>query len=369
MIRNILTFLLTLSLPVSSNSADSLPANINNDIVASALPVYSPRFDRSKPIVAIVGENTYTELTDYIIPYGILSESKVADVFALATQDGALQMFPALRLQPQTTTSKFDLKFPRGADYVIVPAVHHSDDPDLIKWIVEQASKGSTIIGVCDGVLVLANAGLLVDHKAVGHWYSLDNLKDEFPRTEWVKNTRYIADKKIVTTTGVTASIPVSLALVEAISGTKRANEVGQALGIDDWGVKHQSDEFKLSAKHLWVAASNWLAFWSKEKIGIPIAEGINEVTLALTADSYSRTYRSQAYSISESSLGVVSKHGLTILPDNIQAKPSFSHIIELRDDIKAGLILDVVLTDIKARYGVDTARFVALQLEYSAKL
>ncbi len=369
MIRNILIVILSLSLPVISNFAYSLPAKVDSDIVTSVFPVYSPRFDRKKPIVAIVGENTYTELTDYIIPYGILSESKVADVFALATQDGALQMFPALRLQPQTTISIFDLKFPKGADYVVVPAVHHSDDPDLINWIIEQSNKGSTIIGVCDGVLVLANAGLLVDHKAVGHWYSMGNLKDEFPRTEWVKNTRYIADRKIVTTTGVTASIPVSLALVEAISGTKRANEVAQNLGIDDWGVKHQSDEFKLSAKHLWVAASNWLAFWSKENIGIPIAEGVNEVTLALTADSYSRTYRSQAFSISESPSGVVSKHGLTILPDDFQAKTSFSHIIELRDDIKAGSILDSVLTDIKARYGVETARFVALQLEYSARL
>lgn len=362
-------FILLLSLSVSGSYADIIPFKNNSEISPPALPAYVSRFNRKKPIVAVVGENTYTELTDYIIPYGILSDSDVADVFALATQEGVLQMFPALRLQPQATISNFDLKFPKGADYIIVPAVHYSDDPDLIKWVIEQSKKGATIVGVCDGVRVLANAGLLDDHKAVGHWYSFSKLKNKFPKTEWVENTRYIADKKIITTTGVTASIPVSIALIEAISGAKKANQVAQGLGIDNWGVNHQSDDFKLSVKHIWVAASNWLAFWSKEKIGISIEAGIDEVVLALTADSYSRTYRSRAYSFSKTPSGVVGKRGLTILPDDFQDGSSFSRVVELRDDIKVGSILDVVLRDIKLLYGLGTAKFVALQLEYTAKL
>ncbi len=32
---------------------------------------------------AIVGENQFTELTDYVVPYGVLSASGVADVQAL----------------------------------------------------------------------------------------------------------------------------------------------------------------------------------------------------------------------------------------------------------------------------------------------
>jgi putative intracellular protease/amidase len=366
-IRSILLIVVSLSLAVSVSYANSTA--INSGGIAPLLPAYSSRFDRQKPIIAVVGENTFTELTDYVVPYGILSEANVADVFALATQDGALQMFPALRLQPQATVSKFDVQFPNGADYVIVPAVHHSDDPDLIKWILEQSNKGATIVGVCDGVRVLANAGLLHEHKAVGHWYSFDKLADEFPTTDWVKNTRYIADKKIVTTTGVTASIPVSIALIEAIAGTEKANDVAQGLGIDYWGTEHKSNKFKLNAKHIWVAASNWLSFWSKEKIAIPITDGVDEVTLALMADSYSRTYRSKALALSKTQSEVVSKHGLTILIDEGQDETSFSRVIELEDNIKAGDILDTTLKDIERLYGLGTAKFVALQLEYEAKL
>ena len=357
------------AMPVGGISGASASETAGSEIATPALPAYSPRFDRAQPVIAVVGENTFTELTDYVVPFGILSEANVADVYALATQGGALQMFPALRLQPQATTSDFDVKFPEGADYVIVPAVHHADDPDLIKWIVEQSGKGSTIIGVCDGVRVLANAGLLSGHKAVGHWYSFDGLADKFPETDWLKNTRYVADKKIVTTTGVTASIPVSIALIEAIAGTGKADAVAHSLGIDNWGIEHQSDKFKLNARHIWVAAANWLAFWSKEKIGIPIEQGVDEVTLALTADAYSRTYRSKAFSLSNAEAGVKTKHGLRILPDKSFEPGSLSRVIELEDDAEAGSVLDTVLGDIKLLYGMGTAKWVALQLEYAAEL
>ena len=40
------------------------------------------------------------------------------------------------------------------ADYVIVPAAHHSDDSKPLAWVAAQADKGATIVDVCDGVWV-----------------------------------------------------------------------------------------------------------------------------------------------------------------------------------------------------------------------
>ncbi len=91
--------------------------------------------------------------------------------------------------------------------------------PKLIAWVAAQARKGATVVGVCDGVWVLARAGLLEGREATGHWYSFDDLRKAYPKTQWLRNKRYVADGKVVTTTGVTATIPVSFALVEAIEG------------------------------------------------------------------------------------------------------------------------------------------------------
>jgi len=332
----------------------------------SSLPAYTPRFNRTQPVIAVVAENTFTELTDYVIPYGILSESGVAQVQAIATQPGPIQMFPALGLEPQATVAEFDAQFPEGADYVVVPAVMRQQDPALLAYVRCQANQGATIVGICDGAWVLANAGLLEGRKATGHWFSFKKLAKQFPQTEWQRDTRYVADGNVITTTGVTASIPICIALVEAISGHEQAASLAQNLGVQDWSSQHQSQQFQLSAKHLWTALTNKLAFWSHQEIGIPIDTGVDEVALALVADAYSRTYRSQALALAASNQPVVSQRGLAIRPDRVQsAAQRVDHTLELQSDRPPVALFEMALQEIKQRYGSATAAFVALQLEY----
>ena len=335
----------------------------------SGIPAYTPRFNRPKPVIAVVGENSFTELTDYIIPYGVLSESGAAQVLALATKEGPIRMFPALRIEPQATVVEFDSQFPEGADYVIVPAVVRTKDPALLEWVTKQAEKGATIIGVCDGVWVLANAGLLDGRKSVGHWFSFNSLERKFPETEWLRNTRYVADGNIITTTGVTASIPISVALVEAIAGRDRAASLARSMGVQNWGAEHQSEQFKLRAKHIFTAAANWLSFWSHEDIGIPIHNGVDEIALALVADTYSRTLRSKAFSLSPSDNPVTTQRGLTILPDRVQgSKKAVDRTVKLQSDLPPTSSLDMTLQEIEQLYGSGSAGFIVLQLEYPSR-
>jgi len=333
---------------------------------ASSLPAYAPRFNRPQPVIAILAENTFTELTDYVIPYGILSESGVAQVRAIAMQTGPIRLFPGLSLEPQATVAEFDAQFPEGADYVVVPAVMRQKDPAFLAWVCSQANKGASIVGICDGAWVLANAGLLDERKATGHWFSYPKLAKQFPKTAWQRDTRYVADGNVITTTGVTASIPVCIALVAAIAGQERAATLAQRLGVQDWSSQHQSQQFQLRAQHIWTALTNKLAFWSHQDIGIAINAGVDEVALALVADAYSRTYRSKAYSLAASDQPVISKRGLMILPDRVQsADQSAENIIQLQSDRPPITLFDLALQEIKQRYGSDTAAFVALQLEY----
>ena len=44
---------------------------------------------RQRPLIAIIGINDATEVTDYLMPYGILRRADVADVVVLATGAGA----------------------------------------------------------------------------------------------------------------------------------------------------------------------------------------------------------------------------------------------------------------------------------------
>jgi hypothetical protein len=93
----------------------------------------------------------------------------------------------------------------------------------------------------------------------------------------------------------------------------------------------------------------------------------MSEVALALTADAYSRTYRSKAVSISSSAAEVRTRGGLLILPDRLTGSPKTPNcILNPLDDTKPVVALDAALRDIADTYGRATAAFVALQLEYA---
>src|SRR5258706_6998807 len=270
---------------------------------------------RARPLVAVLANNGGTETTDFIVPYGVLRASDAADVFAVALRDEPVTLMPALRIRPQLDVAKFDAEYPEGADYVIVPAMHDSDDPEILAWLSAQAKSGATIVGICDGAWVLGAAGLLDGRSATSHWFSVARLQKAFPGMTWAADRRYVADRGVVTTTGVSASIPLSLTLVEAIAGRERAEQLAREFGVPSFGPGHLSREFALDRPALWTAAKNALAFWSHDVLDVPLTAGVDEVALALTADGRSRTYQSSVRAVSPAREGV-SRNGLTFLAD-----------------------------------------------------
>lgn len=338
------------------------PAAIDPGEQARTIAALAPR--RERPVVAVVGDNAGSEVTDYVIPYAVLTQSAVADVYALATGPGPLKMFPALTIEPQATTAEFDARVPEGADYVFVPALHRADSPAVVAWIREQRAKGATIVGVCVGAMTVAAAGLVDGHAGTTHWHSLGDLRERHPTVRWARDRRYVADRGVVTTTGISASIPVSLAVVEAIAGRARAAAVAESLGVASWGAAHDSDAFGLDRRGVATVVRNRGAFWRYETLALPVASGVDEIALALTADPYSRTYRSRAVTVARDEGPVVTKRGLKVIPDRVGSAADLAPVASTHP----ARALDAALTAIAARYGQSTSDFVAMQMEYPGR-
>ena len=347
----------------------SVNQNKNHSTKPATLDKWQPKQGSTKPVIAVVGDNYMTEITDYVLPYGILKESGVADVWALGLQSDEIHLFPALKMKPQSTTAEFDNRYSKGADFVIVPAVHRIDNADLIKWIQGQSAKGATIVGVCDGVWVVANAGLLKSKEATGFWYSLDSLQNQFSETHWIRDRRYVQDGNVITTTGVTASINISLALIEAIAGPDKAMMMANRIGTTSWGPTHNSNDYQFSMKHYLVAAKNKIAFWSHDDVGISINNGVDEIALALLADVNSRTFKSQAYSVSDGPTEIQTRNGLTIIPDKFSSDAKKMDRMISLSDLNSSMSpiarLNHSLEELTKEYGQSTAEFVRLQIEY----
>jgi len=320
---------------------------------------------RQRPLIAIIGINDATETTDYLMPYGILKRADIADVLALATNPGPVKLFPALAVEPQATVAEFDAQHPEGADYVVVPAMSRDDDPVAMQWIKSQAAKGAIIVGVCAGAKVVGDAGLLDGRRATTHWYYLKQLRDRHPAIRYVADRRLVVDRGIATTTGISASMPISLTLIEAIAGREKAETVGRDLGLARWDARHDSDAFQFTRPFALTAIGNTAAFWNREQLGIELVPGIDEVSLALVADAWSRTYRSRAVTFAAAPGAQQTRNGLHIYPEQVAASWPAARRLPAVDGQPPAKALDQALRSIEARYGLRTADFVAMQLEY----
>ncbi|WP_050625597.1 DJ-1/PfpI family protein [Bradyrhizobium viridifuturi] len=320
---------------------------------------------RTRPLIAIIGINDMTETTDYLMPYGILKRADIADVVTLATGPGPVTLFPVLKVEPDATIAAFDAAHPDGADYVIVPAMSRDDDPVVMQWIRRQAERGAVIVGICAGGKVVASTGLLDGKRATTHWFYLKHWRDNHPDIRYVADRRIVVDRGVATTTGISASMPMSLTLIEAIAGRARAEAVAHEIGLPGWDARHDSDAFRFTRPFALTAIRNTLAFWNHEQLGLALMPGVDEVSLALVADAWSRTLRSNAATFAANGDAVTTRNGLRIYPQAVATGWPADRLLPALGAVSPAQALDQALAGIETRYGRATADFVAMQLEY----
>jgi transcriptional regulator GlxA family with amidase domain len=200
---------------------------------------------------------------------------------------------------------------------------------------------------------------------ATTHWYYLRELLRENPKAVYVPDRRLVIDGRVVATTGSTASMTLSLTLIEAIAGRPRAEAVARDLGVPGWDASHDSGAFVFTRRFALTVLGNVLAFWNREKHGIELSPGIDEVSLALVADAWSRTYRSRAVTLASRAGAVESRNGIRIIPDRASTSWPTDRLLPAVGQRRPAEALDEALAAIEARYGTRTAGIVAMQLEY----
>jgi transcriptional regulator GlxA family with amidase domain len=229
------------------------------------------------------------------------------------------------------------------------------------------------IIGVCAGAKVVASTGLLDGKRATTHWYYLKELRSKHPNITYVADRRIVVDQGVATTTGISASMPMALMLVEAIAGHEKAAAVASEIGLPQWDARHDSRAFQFTRPFATTAIGNSMAFWKREELGIELGPDVDEVSLALVSDAWSRTYRSHAFTFARDATPLQTRNGVRVIPDRIvmdQNVPT-EHLVPAASSTRQqpANALDDALGAIAIRYGLPTAHFVAMQLEYPAGL
>lgn len=97
---------------------------------------------------------------------------------------------------------------------------------DYINFLREQAAGAEYVTSVCEGAMLLANAGLLDGYTATTHWAMIPCLSTFKEVRVAPGYPRYQVDRNRVTGGGVSSGIDESLRLIQLIAGDDIAEQV-----------------------------------------------------------------------------------------------------------------------------------------------
>ncbi len=91
---------------------------------------------------------------------------------------------------------------------------------------------GATIVGLCLGAFVLAEAGLLHGLRATTHWHFTAELSASYPGVTVDSDVLYVDEGQILTSAGSAAGIDACLHLLRRLDGARAASAVARALVV-----------------------------------------------------------------------------------------------------------------------------------------
>ena len=115
-------------------------------------------------------------------------------------------------------------------DVILVPGGigtrREAKNESLLEWIRQRASEATVVTSVCTGAALLARAGLLDGRQATSNKASFAWVVEQGPSVRWVKQARWVEDGPYVTSSGVSAGIDMTLAVIARLEGIDVAERV-----------------------------------------------------------------------------------------------------------------------------------------------
>lgn len=112
-------------------------------------------------------------------------------------------------------------------DLILVPGgmgiLQLLKDTATLEWLRERAEKAEIVMSVCNGASLLAAAGILDGHSATTNKMLWKMATEPGPKVKWIKKARWVDDGTIVTSSGVSAGMDMSLAVITRFYGKEVA--------------------------------------------------------------------------------------------------------------------------------------------------
>ncbi|GAM10893.1 isonitrile hydratase [Geobacter sp. OR-1] len=160
-------------------------------------------------------------------------EKRVAvEVVTIAARQGEVAS-----AQGPKTVADYGFDNAPALDYLLVPggmAVFPLlKDRATLDWLKAQAMQTPLVMSVCNGASFLAAAGILDNRPATTNKMFWKMSTDPGPKAKWVKKARWVDDGTVVTASGVSAGMDMSLAVIGRLYGQGIADWLAQVTEYD----------------------------------------------------------------------------------------------------------------------------------------
>jgi transcriptional regulator GlxA family with amidase domain len=143
-----------------------------------------------------------------------------------------------IQLAPQQTFPDFT-----GFDYLVVVGgllpQCLEQPPETFEYLRMAYAANVSIVGLCTGSFILAQAGLLDNRRCAVHVDHVQQIKQLYPRSLPVADQIYVNDNEIITGPGGTAALDLAFSLIEQRCGKARAIKGLAALSVEKHRAAH----------------------------------------------------------------------------------------------------------------------------------
>ncbi|MGD8368519.1 MAG: DJ-1/PfpI family protein [Desulfobacterales bacterium] len=118
---------------------------------------------------------------------------------------------------------------------IVAGGVHDAEirKAGVVAWIARQAKTAKIVASVCTGAFLLAEAGLLAGKNATTHRDDIESLKRRYPDLAVHASVRWVDERSVATSAGISAGIDMSLHLVGRLHSASLARKTARQMEYD----------------------------------------------------------------------------------------------------------------------------------------
>ena len=137
---------------------------------------------------------------------------------------------PVASFQGPQTIADFDYQTCPALDLILLPGgfgtIQELENQVILSFLKERVPSANVTMSVCSGSWLLAKAGLLDGRRATSNKFYFKMATQQSSRVQWVSEARWVEDGSVFTSSGVSAGMDMSLAVIASLFGEDKAMEI-----------------------------------------------------------------------------------------------------------------------------------------------